>query len=192
MDASHQEVATEDEYLARERLSETKNEYINGHVVAMAGASTRHTLLAGNVIAALSLRLRGKPCMALPSDQRVHVSGTGLYTYPDVTVLCAPPRYAPKDSMSLQNPTVLVEVLSESTEAYDRGAKFAHYRRLPSLQEYLLVWQAERHVEHYRRIEEMQWLLTERIGDGAITLPSLGVELPLAEIYDKVELLEAQ
>ncbi|MSP58877.1 MAG: Uma2 family endonuclease [Myxococcales bacterium] len=191
MDAAHQELATEDEYLARERGSEDKHEYVNGRIVAMAGASTRHTLIAGNIQGALRGLLRGKPCLALGSDQRVHIAETRLYTYPDVTVVCGPAKYHSRDPLSLTNPLLLVEVLSDSTELYDRGAKFAHYRRLPSLQEILLVAQAERRVELYRRIEHPEWLFTERVGEGAVTLSSLGVDLSLAEIYDKVELLDS-
>jgi Uma2 family endonuclease len=182
---------TADEYLARERVSDTKHELVNGVVVAMAGASPRHVAIAGNVTGALRDLLRAGPCLVLPVDLRVAVEATGLYTYPDVTVVCDRPRFDPKDENTLTNPLVIVEVLSDSTEAYDRGAKFAHYQSVPSLAEYLLVAQAERRVEHFRRLESGQWLLTVYQGDDAtVTLPALSAELPLREIYMKLDLLE--
>jgi Uma2 family endonuclease len=182
---------TVDEYLVRERASETKHELVNGVVVAMAGASPRHVLIATNVTIALGRLLGSRPCLVLGSDQRVAVEATGLYTYPDATVVCERPRFDPKDATTLVNPLVIVEVLSDSTEAYDRGAKFAHYRSVPSLAEYVLVAQNERRVEHYRRLEGGQWLLTAYEGDDAkVALPALSVELAIREIYSKIELLD--
>lgn len=178
---------TEDEYLAHERQSPTKNELIDGVVVAMAGGSPRHNGLAINLGTALRTRLRGR-CHVLSSDQRVHVESTGLYTYPDVVVVCGAPRFHPRDKDTLLNPTLLVEVLSPSTEAYDRGAKAAHYRSVSSLSEYVLVYQDEPHVEHYRRIETGQWLLTDFGGHGAtLRLLEPAIEIPLAEIYADLE-----
>lgn len=182
---------TEDEYLEHERQSEAKHELVHGVIVAMAGASPRHNAIAGNLIFALKLRLRGRGCLVLPSDQRVHVEATGLFTYPDVTVVCDRPRFHPKDADTLVNPKVLVEILSPSTEAYDRGAKFAHYQGIGSLEEYVLVTQASTRVEHYRRLESGQWLLTVREGDDAVLeLPGLGCEIPLAEIYEDIDRLD--
>jgi Uma2 family endonuclease len=182
---------TEDEYLERERHSETKHELVGGMIMAMAGASPRHNAIAGNIIGVLKQRLRGRRCLVLPSDQRVHVESTGLFTYPDVTVVCDRPRFHPKDADTLVNPKVLVEILSASTEAYDRGAKFAHYQSIGSLEEYVLVTQAPRRVEHFRRLESGQWLLTVCEGDDAILeLPGLGCEVRLAEIYEDIELLD--
>ncbi|MSP63985.1 MAG: Uma2 family endonuclease [Myxococcales bacterium] len=190
MQPAQPDLATEDEYLDRERKSETKHEYVNGEVIAMAGASRKHNLIAMNIAGALRELLRGKPCLVFPSDQRVSVRKTKLYTYPDITVVCGPTEGHPRDRETIVNPLVLIEVLSDSTEAYDRGAKSAHYRKLPSLKEYVLVAQNERRVEHYRRSEGGEWVLTEREGEGLIPMPALGVELSLAEIYAKVELLE--
>jgi Uma2 family endonuclease len=179
------------EYLERERGSETKHELVNGIVVAMAGASPRHNAIVGNVIGLLRQVLRDRPCLVLASDQRVHVESTGLYTYPDATVICERARFHADDSDTLLNPTVILEVLSPSTEAYDRGAKFAHYRSIASLQECVLVSQPERRVEHYRRLESGQWILTEYVGDEAkVALPALACETPLAELYAKTELLD--
>jgi Uma2 family endonuclease len=175
------------EYLAMERSSREKREYINGRVYAMAGASRRHNLIVGNILRELSTQLRGRPCEAYVSDMRVKVQHTGMYTYPDVVALCDDPRLEDAELDTLLNPSVIVEVLSPSTERYDRGVKFAHYRRLDSLQEYVLVAQGTPRVEHFRR-EGDQWVLTE-ISDpgGALALPSLGCVLRLADIYERVD-----
>jgi Uma2 family endonuclease len=179
---------TEDEYFELERKGEEKHEFLRGAIVAMAGASTRHNLIAANLIAALRASARGGPCRVLTGDQRIHVESTGLYTYPDVTVVCGGMQFHPKHPDTLLNPKIIVEVLSDSTEAYDRGAKFAHYRSVPSLEEYVLVSQIERRIEHYRRVDGGQWLLTEIKGhEGALPLPALGCELRIADAYEDVE-----
>lgn len=184
-------VVTEDAYLERERCAETKSELVNGEIVAMAGGSPKHNAIALNVASAIKSRLAGRRCLVFGSDQRVHVPATGLYTYPDVTVACDGLRFHAKDKDTLLNPKVVVEVLSDSTEAYDRGAKFAHYRSCPSLEEYVLVAQDGKRVEHYRRIEPRQWLLTEIEGEDAVlALPGLGCEVPLGEIYGGIEMLD--
>jgi Uma2 family endonuclease len=181
-------LVTADEYIARERRSQTKNELIHGTIVAMAGASPKHNAIAANVIIALGASLKGGPCSVLTSDQRVHVEETDLYTYPDVTVVCDKPQFHPKYPDTLLNPKVIVEVLSDSTQEYDRGPKFAHYRRLPSFEEYLCVSQSEKRVEHSRRLETGQWLLTEHKGDDAVVaLTALGCELRLADIYENAD-----
>jgi Uma2 family endonuclease len=126
-------VYTEDEYIARERDADHKSEFLRGRVYPMAGASPRHNLIVANLQRAPGNALRDRPCVVLPSDQRVCVEPTGLYTYPDVTVVCGPLRMHPRFDDTRLNPSILVEVLSPSTEAYDRGIKFAHYRRLESL-----------------------------------------------------------
>jgi Uma2 family endonuclease len=182
---------SEDEYLAFERASTLKHEFVNGEVVAMAGGSMRHSLIANNIGGELRSRLRGHPCRVFQSDLSVHVTETGLYTYPDVTVVCGPPRVHPRDARSTLNPRVIFEVLSASSEAYDRGAKFAHYMRIPDLAEYVLVAQDRRRVEHFRRLESGQWLLTTFDGEGEVELPALGIALPLAEIYTGAEELPA-
>jgi len=175
------------EYLAMERSAREKSEYINGRVYAMAGASRRHNLIAGNIFRELATQLRGRPCETYMADMRVKAKPTGMYTYPDVVALCDEPRLEDAELDTLLNPSVIVEVLSPSTESYDRGVKFAHYRRLDSLQEYVLVAQGTPRVEHFRR-EGDQWVLTE-ISDpgGALTLPSLGCVLRLADIYERVD-----
>ncbi|HEY8379834.1 MAG TPA: Uma2 family endonuclease [Nannocystis sp.] len=171
------------EYLARENASELKHEYINGEVVAMAGGSPRRNAIAINIAGELRTRLRGGRCRPFGSDQRVHVPDTGLYTYPDVTVVCGGLETHPDDRNTICNPRVIFEVLSASTEAHDRGAKFSHYRRCASLAEYVLVSQRERVVEHYRRTEDGRWVLSEYRGSETMELPSLGICLPLDEVY---------
>jgi Uma2 family endonuclease len=186
---------SDEEYLARERRAETKHELIAGEIVAMAGAAPKHNALALNVGAALRQRFRERrsTCIAFSSDQRVHIESTGLFTYPDLSVACGGAHFHPKDRNTLINPKVIVEVLSSSTEAYDRGAKFTQYRSIPSLAEYVMVSQHERRIEHYRRLETGQWLLTVHQGDEAVlVLPALGCEIPLAEIYDQTDELDAE
>lgn len=180
---------TEDAYLALERRSETKHELVNGQIVAMAGALFEHNAIASNVLSALVVLLRGKGCKAVGSDQRVHVPATGLFTYPDVVVVCGKPEFHPKDRATLTNPRVLVEILSDSTERYDRGAKFAHYQSIPSFVEYVLVAQDELRVEHFRRLDTGQWLITTYRGpDAKVELPALGCALLVGDLYEGVDL----
>ena len=158
--AAQQAHYTPEEYLALERKASCKSEYVNGQIIAMTRASRIHNLIAGNFYRDASQQLRGRPCEAYISDMRVKVRHTGLYTYPDVVVVCGETRFEDVDNDTLLNPTVIVEVLSASTEAYDRGEKFAHYRRLESLQEYVLVAQDKVRMEHYAQ-QGAQWLLSE-------------------------------
>jgi len=180
---------TPQEYLSRERRAETKSEYLRGEMFAMSGASREHNLIATNVSAELQQQLRERPCEVYQADMRVKVSPTGLYTYPDVTVVCGEPQFEDAEVDTLLNPTVLVEVLSPTTADYDRGGKFTHYRRLASLQEYVLISQDRPLVEHYVRRGADEWLLTEQRGlDEVLVLPSIGCQIPIAEIYRKVSL----
>ena len=180
---------TPEEYLALERQAEQRSEYYAGEIFAMSGASRRHSLIAGNIFAALHGQLRGRPCEVHMNDMRVKVSPTGLYTYPDVVALCGEPRFDDVQRDTLLNPNVIIEVLSPSTEAYDRGNKAAQYRQLPSLAEHLLVSQEHMHVEQYIRQADGQWLFSEVSGkDARIHLPSIKAVLVLAEIYDNVAL----
>jgi Uma2 family endonuclease len=183
---------TEDEYIELERRAETKSELIHGEIFAMAGAKPRHNAIAVNMTIALGVRLRerGGRCRVFNSDQRVRSEESGLYTYADVSVACGP-RFHAKHRDTLVNPTVIVEVLSNSTERYDRGAKFAHYQTIPGFAEYVLVSQGKRRVEHFRRLETGQWLLTVLEGDDAkLELPALECSIPLGEIYAQTEDLE--
>lgn len=174
-------------YLALERANEYKSEYINGIMVSMSGASREHNLIVSNVIMTLGPQLKGRSCELYPSDMRVRVPVAKLYTYPDVVVVCGEPQFEDAELDTLVNPTVLVEVLSDSTESYDRGKKFGFYRTLPSFTEYLLIAQDEYHVEHYSRQPDGKWLLTVLDSlDAEVILPSIACHLPMAELYDRV------
>ena len=170
------------EYLAAESASETRHEFLNGEVWAMAGGTPEHSALAAAMIGELGVALRGKPCRVYTPDVRVRVLATGLSTYPDVTVVCGAEETATEDPDALVNPVVLVEVLSDSTEGYDRGMKAAHYRRIPSVQAYVLVSQREPLVELYRRRND-RWELVEARPGEWLDLPVLDVRLDVQAIY---------
>jgi Uma2 family endonuclease len=181
---------TPEEYLALERQAQCKSEYYAGEIFAMAGASRWHNLIVANVVSELRSQLKGRPCTTYPSDMRVKISPTGLYTYPDVIVVCGEAQFEDSQQDTLLNPTLIVEVLSESTEAYDRGGKFAHYRKLASLMEYVLIAQTKPHIEQYTRQTDNRWLLAETDSlHGTVHLPSIGCQLALAEVYDKVDIV---
>jgi len=171
------------EYLAQEARSETKHELINGEIFAMAGGTVEHGRLAASVMGELRVALGGHPCSVLSSDVRVRVLATGLTTYPDASVVCGRLELDPEDKHTVTNPVVLVEVLSDSTEAYDRYDKLAHYRRIPSLRDYLLVSQHERRIEHYRRNDDGSWTLRDVQAGGEVSLASIGCALSVDAIY---------
>jgi Uma2 family endonuclease len=180
---------TEDEYVELEHRSETKNALVDGEIHAMSGAKPRHNRIAGNVLVALDVRLRTResPCEVFNSDQRIRSEATGMNTYADAVVACGP-RFDAKYREALVNPTVIVEVLSKSTEDYDHGAKLAHYRTIPSFVEYVLVSQRTRQVEHFRRIEPGEWLLKLLERDEAVLeLASLACSIPLRELYARTD-----
>ena len=182
-----QPLITPAEYLSVERGAASRSEYVNGRVYALAGASRVHNLIAVNTVSELRAQLRGRPCEVYVNDMRVKVERTGMYTYPDVVGLCEEPRFEDEHLDTLLNPAVIIEVLSPSTERYDRGEKFAHYRRLASLQEYVLIAQDIRRIDHYRRDGD-SWVLTEvSEPDAALVLASLGATIELAAIYERVE-----
>jgi Uma2 family endonuclease len=187
MSAPNTDFITAAEYLEIERKAEIRSEYIAGRMYAMSGATERHNLITGNTLSEIHPRFRGRACEAYVSDMRVKVSPTGIYTYPDVVAVCGEPRFEDAHVDTLLNPTVIVEVLSGSTEAYDRGEKFAHYRRIESLREYVLVAQDKIRIEHYRRDGE-EWVLSE-ISDpeGILHLPSIDCQVSVAAMYEKVE-----
>jgi Uma2 family endonuclease len=177
-----------EQYLEIERRAESKSAYFQGEMFAMAGAGEGHNLIAGNLLAGLHAQLRSRACRAYGSDMRVRVSAAGLYTYPDVTVLCGEPQFLDDRRDTLLNPMLIAEVLSPSTEAYDRGRKFGHYRSLESLAEYLLVSSERVSAELFARQPDGRWLLTaaSRLED-TLELPAAGCRLPLADLYEKVE-----
>lgn len=179
---------TPQEYLALERTAQGKHEYLGGEIFAMGGASERHNLIVSNVIASLNVQLRAKPCKVYPSDMRVKVSPTGLYTYPDVVALCSQARFDDEQQDTLLNPDILIEVLSKSTEAYDRGEKSAHYRKIDSVKEYVLVSQDQRRLEHYVRQPNNHWLLSEvSQTNESLYLAAIGCTLSISDVYDKVD-----
>ncbi len=175
------------EYLKIERAAEFRHEYFNGEMFAMFGGSPQHSLIKMNVGGELRDQLKGRPCTAFDSDLRIRVSPAGLYTYPDISVVCGELEFDDDQGDTVLNPVLLVEVLSDSTEAYDRGKKFEHYRRIASLREYVLISQKSPTIERYLRNPDETWTLTAVIGlDASIHLPTLDVTLPLVEVYDRV------
>ena len=179
---------TPQEYLEIERKAEYTSEYHDGEMFAMSGARRSHNLVAMNIGANVHRQLRGRPCEVYASDMRVLVNSSGLYTYPDVTVVCGTPQFLDVATDTLLNPVVLVEVLSPSTEAYDRGRKFEHYRTIASLRQYVLVASDRVQVDVFTRQDGEQWLLTSASAPGSeIELASIECRLSVADIYEKVE-----
>jgi Uma2 family endonuclease len=175
---------TPQEYLAIERAALTRSEYCAGEMSAMSGASWHHNLVKDNLARAVGNRLEGGPCLLTTSDLRVKVDATGFYTYPDIVVVCEEPRFEDNVHDTLLNPRVVIEVLSDSTEKYDRGKKFAHYQRVASLQEYVLVSQDEPVVERYLRQPAGGWLLTTVRGlDADFEFASITATVSMREIY---------
>ncbi|MEP7121655.1 MAG: Uma2 family endonuclease [Byssovorax sp.] len=174
------------EYLAWERASPERHEFFDGDTFAIAGATFEHTKIVGNLVGELRSALRHRPCDVTPSDLRVKVPATGLYTYPDVTVLCGDPVFEDDVRDTLFNPTVLIEVLSESSEGYDRGKKFRNYRSIASFREYVLVAQDMMSIERYTRGDDGVWSLHESGAGERLVLASIGCEIAVDEIYLKV------
>lgn len=175
---------TPQEYLARERKAERKSEFYRGEMFAMAGASWEHNLIAANVTGETGQQLKAGPCRVVSGDMRVKVNATGLYTYPDVIVVCEEPKFEDEVFDTLLNPRVLIEVLSDSTEKYDRGTKFRHYRGLPTLQEYVLIAQDEPLIERHVRQPNGDWLMTEFRGlEQTLAFTSIPVKIALPDIY---------
>jgi len=182
---------TPEQHIELEENSEFKSEYLSGQIFAMAGGSPEHSAIGNNIGREMGNLLKRGPCQVFNSDLRVTIMQTSLMTHPDVTVVCREQHRHPLDKNSSINPTVLFEVLSPTTEAYDRGEKWAHYRRLDSLQEYLLVSQNKARVEQYvRQDDSWKFMAVEGLA-ASLLLPSLGCSLALAEVYDKVTFEEA-
>lgn len=187
MSAISQHRYTYDEYLVRERVADTKSEYYGGQIFAMAGGSPRHNSIGVNLVASLRNRLRGSPCRPFNSDQRIRISACGLTTYPDVSIICGELQMDAQDVDAIVNPRVIFEVLSKSTEGYDRGKKFDFFRQIESLDEYVLVSQEDSQVECFTRQSDGNWLLSISKGlGGALRLSTVSVELPLVEIYEDI------
>ncbi len=179
---------TPEQYLEIERKAECKSEYYQGEMFAMSGAKFAHIQIVGNVMRHLGNQLQGRHCQPLSNDMRVCVKPSGLYTYPDVVVVCGKPEFLDSEVDTLLNPTVIIEVLSPSTEAYDRGQKFKLYRTLQSLAEYLLLSSREVSAELFTRQPDDQWLLSAKSSmEDSIHLKSLDCRLLLSDLYDRVE-----
>ena len=175
---------SETEYLRRERAAEFKSGHLNGEMFAMAVGSPNHSLIAANFVGSVWLSLQNKPCKVFNSDLRIMVRPTGLFTYPDASIVCGDLEFSDDVKDSVTNPTVIVEVLSESTEKYDRGAKAEHYRQLASVQELVLVSQDKYHVEQYLRQPDGSWRFEEhRSLQSTLALTSIGIAISLEELY---------
>lgn len=178
---------TPEEYLALDRAAACKSEYHAGEIFAMAGGSDSHDTIIVNLTVSLGTQVRGGPCRLSTADMRVHIPGADRYTYPDLTVVCGERQFADGRRDVLLNPTLVVEVLSPTTEAYNRGEKAQAYRQLPSLQEHLLIAQDRPHVEQYTRQPDGRWLLSEADDLAAVLhLASIGCDLALADVYEGV------
>ena len=181
-----QTIFTPEEYLVSERKATVKSEYINGEILAMSGASLAHTRITADIVTELNNQLRGGECEVISNDMRVKTGPKGAYFYPDVVVFCGEPEVEDNVFDTLLNPILVIEVLSPSTEVYDKGEKFRHYQELTSLREYVLVSQDRVRVEQYR-LAKTQWVQTEFCApEDVLPLVSIGCELPLRDIYRRV------
>jgi len=180
--------ATEVEYLAFERDSEEKHEFIDGEIFAMTGASRKHNLVAGSTYVAIYNQLRGKSCEIYPSDMKVRTPSTRSYAYPDITVVCGESTVDEEQQDVLLNPTLIIEVLSPTTERFDRGMKFQRYRELASLQEYILIAQDAPHIERFVRQNDDLWQFSEARGlQASLDLTSISCQLALAAVYEQID-----
>ena len=176
-----------EEYLRIERTALRKSEYFNGEMTEMTGVSREHNLIVANLLAMLATQMHDRPYEVYPSEMRVKVSSTGLYTYPDVIVADAEPAFEDREVDTFLNPIILVEVLSKSTESYDRGRKFSHYQKIPSLKEYVLVSQYECRVEQYARQADGKWLYTDTTDpNGHVVFESIACRVPMEGLYHRV------
>ena len=183
-----QDFYTVEEYFALEKLADYKSEYYQGEIFAMAGGSANHNRIARNVCVALSNALGSRPCEVFISDMRLLVERKGLYTYPDVMVVCGQLEFVEGRTDTITNPTVIVEVLSASTEAYDRGKKFEFYRTIETFEEYVFIDQERVQLEYFHRLDDKQWMLMA-LNDltETVTLQSIEVEIPLDIIYRHID-----
>jgi len=179
---------TPEEYLAIERKAEYRSEYFAGEMFAMAGASRRHNLITSNIIRVLGNQLLESDCNVYSSDLRTKIESIGKYTYADVVVACAEERFEDRENDTLLNPVVIIEVLSDSTEAYDRGKKFEYYQSIHSLVEYILVSQTLHRVEQYVRQNERMWTYAEfHSADDIVQLNAIKCKLVLRDVYAKIK-----
>ena len=174
---------TYDEYLAIERETDIRHQFLDGEVWAMAGGTVRHSGIKMNVGGLFFAALQGKPCRPYDSDLKIRIPETGLATYPDLAIICGPPVVDVEDHNAATNPTVLVEVLSKDTEAWDRGGKFLHYRRLDSLQHTLLVSQDAALIELFTRMDDGTWRLSEHGPGQQVALPAIDVAIEVDAVF---------
>ena len=179
---------TTQEYLILERESEVRHEYLNGEIFEMAGANKRHNLISSNMIRVISNQIHDRECSVYGSDMRIKIRATEKYTYPDVVALCGPEEFEDETEDNLLNPALIIEVLSKTTEAYDRGAKFAYYQSIESFREYVLITQEPFRVEQFVRKDTSMWTYFEfRLADDVVKLSSIDCKLGLRDIYHKIE-----
>lgn len=187
MSAQPYEYLSLQQYFELEATSEIKHEYYRGATYAITGASARHNLIVANIIGLLHSQLRGSPCRVFPSDLRLKIEQTGLYTYPDVSVICGTIQFDAGRQDTVTNPSVLIEVLSPRTENYDRGKKFEHYRTIETLQVYIVVAQDRMHIEQYIRQDEHRWLLVDFFTpEQVLQIDTTDCNLPLADVYEYI------
>jgi Uma2 family endonuclease len=182
---------TPDEYLEIERAAELKSEYLDGQIYAMAGGSPEHNTISINLTVEVGGALRSGPCRPFGSDQKVRIPSEALFTYPDLSVVCGEPRYHDSYGDVLLNPAAIFEVLSPSTEDYDRGRKFTRYQQIESLSDYILIAQDQPRIDHYVRQTPDRWLLTTYVGlETMFQIPSIGCALRLSDVYNRIEFRE--
>jgi Uma2 family endonuclease len=192
MASEHKTFITPEQYLAMERLADRKSEYFAGEVFAMAGASEQHITIVSNLTYLFVSQFKGRPCKTYSSEMKVLVAATGLFTYPDVVIVCAEPVFHDTKRDVLLNPQVLIEVLSDSTEAYDRGKKFEYYGSIDTITDYVLVSQDRPNVERFERQAAQGWHYTRLVGLGSVLeIEAIQCRLMLADVYDKVSPLAA-
>jgi Uma2 family endonuclease len=190
---TEQHYFTEEQYLALEETAEDKNEYLDGEIIPMTGGSTNHNQISGNLYIALSLALKKQNYRIFIGDVRLWIAKVRLYTYPDVMIILGEPQYHNNRTDMITNPQVIVEVLSKSTKNYDRGDKFKLYKTIPSFREYILIDQTQINVEQYSKTENKRWLYSEYDDeDTALVFNSFEVEVPLSDVYEKVNFEEVE
>jgi Uma2 family endonuclease len=188
MQTEDKKIYTPEEYLEFEVNSENRHEFINGEIVLMTGGTPNHNQIAGNFYAALNFALKRQPYRVFVTDQRLWIPRKRIYTYPDVMVVQGELQFQEGRRDTITNPLIIAEVLSESTRSYDKDAKFAAYRTIPSFQEYLLIDQYTMHIEHYFKTERKRWIFYEYDdADEILSLNSFSFQITLADIYNKVE-----
>jgi Uma2 family endonuclease len=191
MSSAPKRILTEQEYLEIERAADFKSEFYNGEMFRMQGATRQHVVVSGNIFAELHLFFKESPCEVYANDMRLRVKSSGLYTYPDVMATCEKPEFAENEFDNFTNPQVIFEVLSKSTEKYDRTFKLDRYQKLPSLKSYLLVAQDEPRVEQYARSANGEWIYSSaHEWTDSLTIKCIDYELKLSEVYARIEFPE--